>query len=115
MARSGADLKGVVSFHGSLATGEPAKKGAVKAKVLVCNGGADSFVTEKNITDFKQEMKAAGVDFKFVSYEGAIHSFTNPGATELGKKFNMHIAYNERADKMSWAEMQTFFKKIFKK
>jgi len=115
MARSGADLKGVVSFHGSLATAEPAEKGEVKAKVLVCNGGADKFVTQEQIKKFKQEMKTAGADFRFVSYPGALHSFTNPGSTELGKKFSMPIAYNKQADKKSWAEMQTFFKKVFKK
>jgi dienelactone hydrolase len=60
-------------------------------------------------------MKSAGVDFKFVNYPGAIHGFTNPAATELGKKFNMQIAYNENADKKSWAEMQKLFKKVFKK
>lgn len=115
MARSGADLKGVVSFHGSLATAEPAARGKVKAKVLVCNGGADKFVTQDAIKNFKQEMKSAGVDFKFVSYEGAVHGFTNPAATELGTKFNMPLAYNEKADTKSWTEMQEFFKKIFKK
>lgn len=115
MARSGADLKGVVSFHGSLATAEPAEKGKVNAKILVCNGGADKFVSDKSIKDFKDEMKAAGADFKFVSYQGAVHSFTNPGATENGKKFGLPLAYNKKADKKSWADMQAFFNMIFKK
>jgi dienelactone hydrolase len=87
MARTGIDLKGVVSFHGSLATTTPAKKGVVKAKVLICNGGADKFISESDIKNFKQEMKEAGADFKFLSYKGALHAFTNPAATELGKKF----------------------------
>jgi dienelactone hydrolase len=60
-------------------------------------------------------MSAASADFKFINYPGAIHGFTNPDATENGKKFNLAIAYNEKADKKSWAEMQGFFKKIFKK
>jgi dienelactone hydrolase len=102
-----------VSFHGSLATTTPAEKGNVKAKILVCNGGADKFISESDIKNFKQEMKAAGADFKFLSYQGALHAFTNPGATELGKKFNMPIAYNESGDKKSWKEMQRFLKKIF--
>ena len=115
MARSGADLKGVVSFHGPLATAEPAEKGKINAKILVCNGGADKFITEKDINNLKQEMKAAGVDLKFISYDGALHSFTNPASTEVGKKFNMPIAYNEKADRKSWKDMQKFFKKVFKK
>jgi dienelactone hydrolase len=113
MARTGIDLKGVVSFHGSLATTTPAKNGIVKAKVLICNGGTDKFISESDIKNFKQEMKAAGVDFKFLSYKGGLHSFTNPAATELGKKFNMPIAYNESGDKRSWKEMRRFLKAIF--
>ncbi len=113
MARAGVDLKGIVSFHGSLASSESAKKGQVKAKILVCNGAADRNISKQDIDNFKQEMKSAGVNFKFISYDGALHAFTNPAATELGKKFNMPIAYNEKADKDSWAEMQKFFKTIF--
>jgi dienelactone hydrolase len=113
MARTGVDLKGVVSFHGSLATTTPAKKGNVKAKILVCNGGADKSISENDIKNFKQEMTAADADFKFISYKGALHAFTNPAATELGKKFNMPIAYNESGDKKSWKEMRRFLKAIF--
>jgi dienelactone hydrolase len=115
MAREGADLKAVVSFHGSLATQHPAEKGKVKAKILVCNGASDKFNPPDVIKKLKEEMKTAGADFKFVNYPGAIHSFTNPASTALGKKFNMPIAYNEKADKESWAEMQKLFKKVFKK
>ncbi|GEM_PF-29799 len=115
MAREGADLKGVASFHGTLATQSPAEKGMVKAQILVCNGADDKFVSADDIKNFKAEMKSAGADFKFVNYAGAVHSFTNPAATESGKKFNLPIAYNEKADKKSWADMQGFFKKIFKK
>ena len=115
MARGGANLKAVVSFHGSLATQHPATKGIVKAKILVCNGADDKFISADDIEKFKAEMKSAGVDMKFVNYPGAIHAFTNPGATELGKKFNMAIAYNENADKKSWAEMQKLFNKAFGK
>ncbi len=113
MARAGVDLKGVVSFHGSLATTTPAKKGIVRAKILVCNGSSDKFVSENDIKDFKQEMKAADVEFKFLSYKGALHAFTNPEATNLGKKFNMPIAYNENADRKSWKTMRRFLKTIF--
>ena len=114
MARQGVDLKGVASFHGSLAAVKPAEPGSVKAKILVLHGGADKFITSEQIEAFKQEMKSAGADFQFISYPGATHSFTNPEATELGKKFNMPIAYNADADKKSWGELQEFLKKIFK-
>lgn len=115
MAREGADLKGVVSFHGSLATQSPAQKGRVKAKILVCNGAADKFVPAESIKEFKAEMNKAKVDFKLINYPDAVHSFTNPAATEMGKKFNLPLAYNEKADKKSWADMQEFFKRVFKK
>ena len=114
MARAGVDLKGVVSFHGSLGADIPAQKGNVKARVLVCAGGADKFISEKDIETFMQEMKDVGADYKYVAYEGALHAFSNPDATALGKKFSMAIAYNEKADKGSWKEMQKFFKTIFK-
>lgn len=115
MAREGADLKAVVSFHGSLATEHPAENGIVKAKVLACNGADDKFISAAGIKNFKEEMKSAGVDFNFINYPGALHGFTNRAATELGKKFNLPIAYNESADKKSWAEMQKLFKKVFRK
>lgn len=113
MARAGLDLKGVASFHGNLGTPAPAAKGKVKAKVFAANGAADPFVTPEEIDAFKKEMAAAGVDYKFVNYPGAKHSFTNPDADELGKKFNKPFVYNAAADKQSWEEMQAFFKKIF--
>ena len=115
MARQGVDLRGVASFHGGLTAVKPAQFGSVKAKILVLNGGADKFITPEQIEAFKQEMKSAGADFRFISYPGATHSFTNPEATELGKKFNMPIAYNAEADKESWGELKEFLKNIFSK
>ena len=115
MARQGTDLKGVVSFHGSLTAVKPAQSGSVKAKILVLHGGADKLVTPEQVEAFKQEMKSAGADFRFISYPGATHSFTNPEATELGKKFNMPIAYNAEADRKSWVELKEFLKSIFSK
>ncbi len=114
MARQGADLKGVVSFHGSLTAVKPAQPGSVKAKVLVLTGDADKFVTPEQVEAFKKEMNSAGADFRVTSYPDALHSFTNPDATELGKKFNMPIAYNAKADEGSWSEMRGFLNKIFK-
>lgn len=108
MARQGLDLKAVASFHGGLGTGTPAKKGEVKAKVLVCNGGADKFIPQSDIDAFKKEMEDAGVTYTFKSYEGALHGFSNPAADSLGKKFDMAIAYNAAADSASWADMKAF-------
>jgi dienelactone hydrolase len=114
MARAGLDLDGVASFHGSLETANPATPGKVKAKVLVLNGANDPFVTPEQIAAFKQEMEAAGVDYRFVNYPGARHSFTNPEADAFGKKFNLPLAYDQEADRKSWQAMQDFFTEIFK-
>jgi len=114
MARQGVDLRGVASFHGGLTAMKPAQPGSIKAKILVLHGGADKFITPEQIEAFKQEMKSAGADFRFISYPGALHSFTNPEATELGKKFNLPIAYNADADRKSWGELKEFLKNIFK-
>jgi dienelactone hydrolase len=113
MARMGTDIDGVVSFHGSLATGSPATKGDIKTRVRVFNGADDPFVKAEQIAAFKQEMEAAGVDYRFVNYPGAVHSFTNPGADAFGKKFNLPLAYNAEADRDSWQQTQAFFKEIF--
>jgi dienelactone hydrolase len=115
MARQNVDLKGVASFHGGLTPVEPAQPGGVKAKILALTGSDDGFVPTEQVEAFKREMKAAGADFQVISYPGAKHSFTNPEADSLGKKFNMPIAYNSKADKESWDEMKNFLETIFKK
>jgi dienelactone hydrolase len=115
MARLGVNIKGVASFHGSLATEKPAGPGVIKAKILVLNGDADKFTTPEQIAAFKKEMKKAGADFQFISYPGAMHSFTNPDADMYAKKFNMPVGYNADADKKSWAELDKFLADIFKK
>jgi dienelactone hydrolase len=112
MARDGMDLKGVVSFHGELGTGEPAD-GAVKAPVLVFNGGADPFVPLEAIESFIGEMIAAEADFTFRSLPGAMHSFTNPDADRLGREFSLPLAYRQEADRQSWQEMLDFFSRVF--
>ena len=114
MARMGTDIDGVVSYHGSLATSNPAKAGDIKTQIRVFNGADDPMVKPEHITAFKQEMDAAGVNYRFINYPGAMHSFTNPDADAFGKKFNLPLAYNEEADKDSWEQTQVFFKEIFK-
>ena len=113
MARSGMDLDGVVSFHGSLGGGGTAAPGTVKARILVANGADDPFVTAEQIAAFKAEMDAAGADYTFINYPGARHSFTNPGADAFGERFGLPLAYNAEADADSWAEMQAFFRSLF--
>jgi dienelactone hydrolase len=115
MARSGIDLKAVVSFHGGLQPVVPAEVGKVKALVLVCNGADDPYVTSEQIDAFKNEMDNAKVHYKFINYEGSKHSFTNPAADSLGTKFNMPLVYNEKADKESWQEMKNVFDNVFTK
>ncbi|MBP1699160.1 MAG: dienelactone hydrolase family protein [Deltaproteobacteria bacterium] len=115
MARQGVDLKGVASFHGSLAAVKPAQPGTVKAKILVLHGADDKFVTPEQIEAFKLEMKNAGAEIQFIAYPGAIHSFTNPDADEYAKKFNLPLGYNAEADKKSWEELRKFLEKIFKR
>jgi dienelactone hydrolase len=115
MARQGVDLRGVASFHGSLAAVAPAERGSVKAGILVLHGADDKFITREQIEAFKIEMKNAGADFRFIAYPGALHSFTNPEADEYGKKFKIPVAYNAEADKKSWKELKKFLKQIFKK
>lgn len=115
MARLGENLKGVVSFHGGL-NGylPPAKKGTIKADILVCHGDADSMVKPDEVANFKKEMDNAGAHYKFIGYPNAKHAFTNPAATAIGEKYKLDIAYDEAADKQSWEEMKNFFSTIFK-
>ncbi len=109
MARDGAPLKGVVSFHGALETQSPAEPGKVQAKVLVCHGADDPFVPVEHVTAFEEEMTKAGVDWQVISYGGTVHSFTNPEADGSIEG----ICYNKQADERSWQAMQAFFDEIF--
>jgi dienelactone hydrolase len=113
MARRGVDLDAVVSFHGSLGTDSPARKGAVKVPVLVLTGADDPFVPPEQVEQFRAEMDAAGVDYEIISYPGVKHSFTNPEADTYGKQFGLPLEYNAGADRQSWATMQEFLDEIF--
>lgn len=115
MARQGVDLKGIASFHGSLAAVKPEAPVKIKAAVRVYNGADDKFVPAEAIEALKKEMADQNADFKFVNYPGAVHAFTNPEATENGRKFKMAIAYNETADKASWEDMKVFLAGILGK
>lgn len=103
LARSGADVRGVVTFHGGLGTTKPAGAGVVKAAILVCHGAADEHVN-KEVPAFKAEMEKAKARMTFITYEDAKHGFTKPGP-----------AYQARADKESWEAMRKFFAGLFGK
>jgi len=115
MARQGADLKGVASFHGSLATDSPAQPGVVKAKVLVFNGEEDKMIPPEQVAAFREEMTRSGADFRYVGYPGVKHSFTNPDADSYAQKFNLPLAYDKKADRDSWAQTLKFLREIFRK
>ncbi len=111
LARSGADIAGVVSFHGGLDTPVPEDAKNIKCKVLVCTGGDDPNVPPKQVEAFEKEMRDANVDWQVKSYGGAVHSFTNPAS---GNDNSKGAAYNEKADRRSWEDMKLFFNEIFK-
>lgn len=113
MARQGAPLAGVVSFHGLLDSRISAAPGEVGAKVLVLHGGADRFVPQETLEAFEQEMRSAGADLRLVIYPEAGHGFTNPDATRLGDRFDLPLAYNMQADRDAWERMQGFLGEIF--
>jgi dienelactone hydrolase len=102
MAMSGADLDGVVSFHGGLPT-DPAS-GKITASILVCHGAADAMATPEQIQTFQKNLADAGADWEFISYANAKHGFSNPGAE----------AYNEKADKRSWKTALDFLAEVSK-
>jgi dienelactone hydrolase len=111
LARSGAEVNGVISFHGHYDTNNPAKPGQVKASILACHGADDPFTSPAQIQAFEDEMRKARADWQFNVYGGAKHSFTNPDA---GKYHVAALAYNAEADHRSWQALEDFFREIFK-
>lgn len=110
LARSGADVAGVVSFHGILRTDRPAKPGDIRGKVLACHGAADPFVSAEEVATFQKELTEAGVDWHLLVNGGAGHGFTNPSATNLGVP---GVAYDANAERRSFAAMRDFFEALF--
>ena len=105
LARSGAPVAGVVSFHGGLGTKDAADAKNVKGRVLVLHGAADPYVPPAEVEAFRKEMDDAKVDWQIVFYAGAVHSFTNPAA---GNDPSKGAAYDARADRRSWEAMKAF-------
>jgi len=109
LARSGADVQGIVSFHGNLATDDPTLAKNIKAKVLVLHGADDKFESPEQIAGFQQEMRDANVDWQFLSYGGAVHCFAIPSAD--GKIPG--CKYDARTAKRAFAQMKEFFAEVF--
>lgn len=110
LARSGADVKGVVSLHGGLDTPTPQDAKNIKARVLACHGALDPFVPQKDVEAFKKEMDEAKVDYMLIIYSGAVHAFTNPNS---GNDPSKGAAYNKKADERSWEHMKLFLTNLF--
>ncbi|MFO7857686.1 MAG: dienelactone hydrolase family protein [Ectothiorhodospiraceae bacterium] len=108
MARNGADLDAVASFHGSLATDDPAKPGDVQAPMLILHGEADQMVSEEDVDTFRKEMVAADAYFRLITYPDAMHSFTNPRADDYAEEFDLPVGYDEEAATESWDELLGF-------
>ena len=109
LARAGAAVVGVVSFHGGLDSPAPADGKNIKGKILALHGADDPFVSAADLAAFEQEMRGSGVDWQLVKYGGAVHSFTNPAAGNDNSKGN---AYNATADRRSWKAMEDFFAEV---
>jgi dienelactone hydrolase len=103
LARSGADLRAVVSFHGGLTTRAPAEPSAVQAAILACAGAADPFVPREHRTSFEEEMTKAGADWQLHIYSGAMHGFTER-PTE-GRPPRPGCGYDPTTDRRSWTAM----------
>ena len=110
LARSGADLVGVVTFHGGLDSPNPADGKNIKAHLLILHGADDPFVKKEDIEAFQKELRDAGVDWEMVSYGDAVHAFTEPW---VGTDKSKGAAYNEKAARRSWQAMEDFFAEIF--
>nr|WP_223807151.1 dienelactone hydrolase family protein [Lysobacter psychrotolerans] len=111
LARGGADLAGVVSFHGGLKTHLPIAGNALRAPMLVLNGANDTSVPDADVQAFAQEMEAAGADWQFVDFGGAVHCFTQP--EDAGSDPANNCRYDERASRRAFAMMRAFFTERF--
>jgi dienelactone hydrolase len=110
LARSGAPLAGVISFHGGLDTPKPEDASRIRARVLALHGADDPNVPPEQVAAFEREMRGGRVDWQLVAYGNAVHAFTNPDA---GDDNSRGAAYNAKADHRSWRAMKDFFAEIF--
>jgi len=112
LARGGAEMNGVVSFHGGLNTPHPQDSKNIKGSILVLHGADDPYVNTEEVQAFQEEMRNGGVDWQMNYYGDAVHSFSNPAA---GQDKSSGAAFNEKAAERSWKAMQIFFNEIFSK
>ena len=113
MANAGEDLDAVAAFHSGVQL--PIMPNSdLKAKVLVCNGAEDPFVSAESVVAYKAAMDEIGADYTYIAYEGAQHAFTSKDADSLGQKFSLPLAYQEKADKASWEELKLLLNQTFK-
>lgn len=113
MANKGMDLDAVVAFHSGVQLPVQPEEDGVIAKVLVCNGADDPFVSKESVDAFLSMMDEANADYEYIDYPDAVHAFTNPGADELGQKFELPLKYNAAADSLSWVKMKELFASVF--
>lgn len=114
MARRGVDLKMVASYHGDLTPLVKNEVNPIQTRILIFNGAADPFVPKEAVRTVREKLKSANVRYKLVNYKGAKHGFTNPEATKKGKKYSIPLAYDKRADELSWDETMKAFKIVFR-
>lgn len=113
--RADSDLKGAVVFYSMLIPSvSAAAAGKVKSKVLVLNGGADPFIKPESVDAFNKEMTDAKVDYRYVSYPGTKHAYSNPQATEWANQFKLPFAYSPEVTAQAEAEASKFFSEVFK-
>ena len=112
MANMGADLDGVAAFHSGVQVPNPPSK-ELEAKILVQNGADDPFVSEESVATFKSNLDSLNADYEYISYPGVVHAYTNPGATELGEKFDLPLKYDQEADTKSWERLQQFLNELY--
>ena len=112
MANTGADLDAVAAFHSGVQLPVMPNEN-LKAKVLVCNGADDPFVSPESVEAFKSAMDSVGADYQYIAYPGVVHSFTSKEADANGEKFDMPLAYDADADAKSWASLMELLGEVF--
>lgn len=112
MANMGEDLDAVAAFHSGVQL-PVMPTDAIKAKILVCNGAADPFVSEESIVNYTKAMDSVNADYEYIAYEDAVHAYTSKDADSLGKKFDLPLAYNKEADEKSWEELKKLLDEVF--
>jgi len=113
MANAGMDLDAVAAFHSGVSLPIMPNED-LKAKVLVCNGADDQFISQESVANFKAQMDSIQADYTYIAYEGAKHSFTSKEADVNAEKFGLPLAYDEKADTASWQELQNLLTEAFK-